>query len=55
MSEDRFDGFRSDMMDHPDETFNAVLERMRTERSSGYLFAQCVVAGPGWAHWDGDS
>ena len=52
-NEDRFDGFRMDMLLHDDEDFDELIDRMLTERSSEYLFSHRIIAGPGWAHWDG--
>jgi len=54
-NEDRRDGFRMDLLLTEDPTFDALIERMRSERQSDYLFAHLIVAGPGWAHWDGSS
>jgi len=54
-NEDRIDGYRMDMLTHDDETFDPLIERMMQERMSEYLFAQRIVAGAGWAHWDGIS
>jgi hypothetical protein len=54
-NEDRFDGYRIDMLLHDGDDFDALIDRMLTERSSDYLFSHRITAGPGWAHWDGIS
>ena len=54
-NEDRRDGFRMDLLLTEDATFDELIERMTSERQSDYLFAHRIVAGPGWAHWDGAS
>ena len=52
---DRFHGYQMDMLLHDGDDFDDLIDRMLTERASEYLFAHRIVAGPGWAHWDGVS
>lgn len=54
-NEDRFHGYRMDMLVHEGDDFDELTDRMLAERLSDYLFSYRITAGPGWAHWDGIS
>ena len=49
----RFGGYRSDLLDNEDPTFEATVERILAESQSDYLFAHRFTMGPGWFGWTG--
>ncbi len=51
----RFHGYRSAILDVRDDTFEPLVERILEERATEYTFAYRLVAGAGWAGWNGQS
>lgn len=54
-NEGRFHGYRSAILNVQDDTFEPLVERILEERVTEYSFAYRLVAGAGWAGWNGQS
>lgn len=52
---DRQDGYRIEVLELKDETFDDLVARILRDSFADYVLAERITAGPGWAHWDGRS